>query len=85
LSGHRLGKLLALWLGEKSKTFAYISLYRAPARGAALAGIDDFHPHLLRHSAATRWLAAGGSEGVRGTRLVVQSLCGLGLVGRGPL
>ena len=24
-------------------------------------------------------------DGVRGTRLVVQSLCGLGLVGRGPL
>jgi hypothetical protein len=37
------------------------------------------------------WLCQGG-EGrdpvvvqVRGTRLVVQSLCGLGLVGRGPL
>ena len=33
------------------------------AARAALAGIDDFHPHLLRHTAATRWLAAGGSEG----------------------
>jgi hypothetical protein len=27
----------------------------------------------------------GDLGGVRGTRLVVQSLCGLGLVGRGPL
>ena len=24
-------------------------------------------------------------QGMRGTRLVVQSLCGLGLMGRGPL
>jgi len=30
---------------------------------AQRAGIDGFHPHILRHTAATRWLAAGGSEG----------------------
>jgi integrase len=29
---------------------------------AAAAGIDGFHPHRLRHTAAHRWLAAGGSE-----------------------
>jgi hypothetical protein len=36
----------------------------------------------------SHWLRAGLgklSGRVRGTRLVVQSLCGLGLVGRGPL
>ena len=27
-----------------------------------LAGIHGFHPHKLRHTAAHRWLAAGGSE-----------------------
>jgi integrase len=27
------------------------------------AGIAGFHPHRLRHTAAHRWLAAGGSEG----------------------
>jgi integrase len=27
-----------------------------------LADIKDFHLHLLRHTAASRWLAAGGSE-----------------------
>jgi len=53
----------ALWLGERGQPFAYLGLYRALQRRAALAGIDRFHPHLLRHTAATRWLAAGGSEG----------------------
>jgi integrase/recombinase XerD len=30
---------------------------------AERAGISGFHLHLLRHTAASRWLAAGGSEG----------------------
>lgn len=30
---------------------------------ARRAGIPGFHPHILRHTAAHRWLAAGGSEG----------------------
>ncbi len=28
-----------------------------------MAGIVGFRPHRLRHTAAHRWLAAGGSEG----------------------
>jgi integrase/recombinase XerD len=32
-------------------------------RRAEAAGIRGFHPHVLRHTAAHRWLAAGGSEG----------------------
>jgi integrase/recombinase XerD len=27
-----------------------------------VAGIKGFHLHLLRHTASSRWLAAGGSE-----------------------
>ncbi len=27
------------------------------------AGVVGFHPHMLRHTAAHRWLAKGGSEG----------------------
>jgi site-specific recombinase XerD len=53
----------ALWLGERGQTFSYMTLYRALVRRAQAAGIDRFFPHLLRHTAATRWLAAGGSEG----------------------
>lgn len=30
---------------------------------AQTAGVVGFHPHKLRHTAAHRWLARGGSEG----------------------
>ncbi|MGW0759454.1 tyrosine-type recombinase/integrase [Streptomyces sp. NPDC002814] len=60
---HRLADSPALWLGDRSKGFSYDGLYVALKRRAQLAGIDGFHPHLMRHTAASRWLAAGGSEG----------------------
>jgi len=61
---HKFAGKPALWLPTRAAgSFGYTSLYRALRRRAALAGIPDFHPHLLRHTAATRWLAAGGSEG----------------------
>jgi site-specific recombinase XerD len=53
----------ALWLGEGHRTFGYTALFRTLQRRARDAGIDRFFPHLLRHGMATRWLAAGGSEG----------------------
>ena len=28
-----------------------------------MAGLKGFHPHVLRHTAASRWLSAGGTEG----------------------
>ena len=52
-----------LWVGEYGKTFGYHGLHRTLKRRAELAGIKHFHAHLLRHTAATRWLRAGGSEG----------------------
>jgi integrase/recombinase XerD len=61
--GHALAASPALWLGERSSRFGYDGLYRSLAKRARAAGIRDFHPHVLRHTAASRWLAAGGSEG----------------------
>lgn len=60
---HRLADTPALWLGDRGKGFAYYGLYSALQYRAELAGIEDFHPHVTRHTAAQRWLAAKGSEG----------------------
>lgn len=60
---HRLADSDWLWLGERGKEFSYDALHKTLAYRAARAGIDGFHPHKLRHTAAHRWLAAGGSEG----------------------
>jgi integrase/recombinase XerD len=60
---HRLAGTPALWVGERGKAFAYHGLRKALVYRAELAGIKGFHPHVLRHTAASRWLAAGGSEG----------------------
>lgn len=61
--GHRLASTPALWLGDRGKGLGYHGLYCALVYRAELAGIDGFHPHVLRHTAAGRWLAKGGSEG----------------------
>lgn len=61
--GHRLADTDALWLGDRGKRFSYDALHKTLGERAQLAGIEGFHPHLLRHTAAHRWLAKGGSEG----------------------
>lgn len=60
---HRLADSPALWLGDRNRGFTYYGLHWALRVRAEAAGIADFHPHRLRHTAAHRWLAAGGSEG----------------------
>lgn len=60
---HRLATTPPLWLGDRGKTLSYDGLYRTLNYRADLAGIEGFHPHLTRHTAAQRWLSAGGSEG----------------------
>lgn len=52
----------ALWLGDRGKRFNYEGLAKTLKRRADAAGVVGFHPHKLRHTAAHRWLAAGGSE-----------------------
>lgn len=61
--GHRLADRTDLWLGDRGKGFSYDALHKTLGERAKAAGIDGFHPHRLRHTAAHRWLAAGGSEG----------------------
>lgn len=59
---HRLAESPALWVGDRGKRFGYDALHKTLGERAAKAGIDGFTPHKLRHTAAHRWLAAGGSE-----------------------
>jgi integrase/recombinase XerD len=61
--GHALADTSALWLGEQGRGLHYDGLYRTLRKRARAAGIPRFSPHQLRHTAASRWLAAGGSEG----------------------
>lgn len=51
-----------LWLGHRGG-FEYGALRRTMRLRAATCGIQGFHLHRIRNTAATRWLAAGGSEG----------------------
>lgn len=60
---HRLKDDPALWLGDRGKHFSYDALHQTLGMRAQMAGVRGFHPHRLRHTAAHRWLAKGGSEG----------------------
>lgn len=60
--GHRLADSSDLWLGDRGKRFSYDALHKTLRLRADQAGVIGFHPHKLRHTAAHRWLAAGGSE-----------------------
>lgn len=59
---HRLADGPALWLGDRGRGLAYNGLYWALGQRAEAAGIEGFHPHMLRHTMADRWHDAGGSE-----------------------
>jgi integrase len=60
---HRLADSAELWLGDRGKRFTYPALHFALRGRAEAAAIIGFHPHRMRHTAAHRWLAKGGSEG----------------------
>jgi integrase len=60
---HKLKDEPALWVGDRGKGFTYDALHKTLAMRAQMAGVEGFHPHMLRHTAAHRWLAKGGSEG----------------------
>lgn len=50
-----------LWIGERGP-WTYDGMADALRTRARQIGMNSFHPHLLRHTLAHRWLAAGGSE-----------------------
>ncbi len=58
---HPLAGRPELWLAERRRVLNYQALYAELRRRATSAGIDGFHPHMLRHTAAVRWMKAGGS------------------------
>jgi integrase/recombinase XerD len=60
---HRLAASPTLWVADRGKGFTYDALHKTLAVRADRAGVVGFHPHMLRHTAAHRWLARGGSEG----------------------
>lgn len=53
----------AFWLSARRDVLTYHGLYDALDKRARWAGVADFHPHRMRHTAAHRWLSKGGSEG----------------------
>lgn len=54
----------ALWLGASGRgPMLPGGIYQMVRRRGQLAGIPDIHPHMFRHTASHRWLAAGGNEG----------------------
>lgn len=62
--GHRLAaETPALWLAARRARLTYSGMRKALLKRAEAAGVPEFHPHLTRHTGATRWLEAGGSEG----------------------
>lgn len=62
-SHHRLAETDRLWLGDRGHSFAYSGLRMMLHDRGARAGIGrPVHAHLFRHTAATRWLEAGGSQ-----------------------
>ena len=59
---HPLADTPPLWLpGAGRPAFAYPGLSFALGQRARAAGIEGFTPHRLRHTGASRWLAAGGT------------------------
>lgn len=57
-----------LWIGSRG-ALSYTGMSYALRGRAKEAGVEGFHVHLLRHTAAVRWLKSGGSE----TGLMAQS------------
>lgn len=58
----RVPEVGPLWIGSGGRTFGYYALRQVMKKRAENAGVENFHLHLMRHTAAARWLRHGGSE-----------------------
>ena len=58
---HRDVKSEWFWLGKRGRLEPR-GIVQALKRRAAVAGVEGFHAHVLRHSFASGWLSAGGNE-----------------------
>lgn len=52
-----------LWVSDKSEHLSYQGMQSALYARARQAGVRHFHYHRLRHTMASSWLHAGGTEG----------------------
>jgi site-specific recombinase XerD len=59
---HSAARTEWLWLGKRGRLEPR-GIVQALQRRAAVAGIEGFHVHMLRHTFAHTWLADGGQEG----------------------
>lgn len=59
---HASGPLPSLWLGPRGP-LTDSGIAQILRRRCLQAGIEQLHPHQLRHTAAHNWLAMGGNEG----------------------
>jgi integrase len=61
---HRLSQADAFLLGDNSRgTLQYHGMRYAILARAEAADLSHFNLHQLRHTAASRWLSHGGTEG----------------------
>ena len=59
--GHRLAHLPQMWVGRNG-SMTPSGDYQVVHDRARAAGLPAMHPHQLRHTFATSWLAEGGNE-----------------------
>lgn len=61
---HPQAHRVELWLGDRGKgPMSGSGIAQVVKRRAAEAGIGHVHPHQFRHTYASSWLSAGGTEG----------------------
>lgn len=60
---HSRAASLWLWITDKSDHLSYQGMQATLGTKASQAGVRHFHYHRLRHSMASNWLRAGGTEG----------------------